>query len=51
MVNSILHYLVKNKYKQKLTTITKIQVNKKTLQTNIAINDSYDTRLCYIHTV
>jgi len=24
---------------------------KKTLQTNIAINDSYDTRLCYTQTV
>jgi len=24
---------------------------KKTLQTNIAMNDSYDTRLCYTHTV
>jgi len=24
---------------------------KKTLQTNIAMNDSDDTRLCYIHTV
>jgi len=24
---------------------------KKTLQTDIAMNDSYDTRLCYIHTV
>jgi len=24
---------------------------KKTLQTNIAMNDSYDTRLCYTYTV
>jgi len=24
---------------------------KKMLQTNIAMNDSYDTRLCYTHTV
>jgi len=24
----------------------KIEVNEKTLQTNIAINDLYDTRLC-----
>jgi len=24
---------------------------KKTRQTNIAMNDSYDTRLCYTHTV
>jgi len=24
---------------------------KKTLQTNIAMNDSHDTRLCYNHTV
>jgi len=24
---------------------------KKALQTNIVINDSYDTRLCYTHTV
>jgi len=32
--------------------ITKIQVNeKKTLQTNIAVNDVYDTRLCQTYTV
>jgi len=24
---------------------------KKTLQTNIAMNDSYDTRLCYTHSL
>jgi len=26
-------------------------VNEKTLQTNIVMNDLYDTRLCYTHTV
>jgi len=32
--------------------ITNIEKNeKKTLQTNIAVNDPYDTRLCWIHTV
>jgi len=43
---AFLRYFVKYKCKQKLTTITKILVNEKTLQTNIVVNDSYDTRLC-----
>ena len=28
-----------------------IQVNEKTLQTNIAVSDPYDTKLCQTHTV
>jgi len=42
MVNAFLHYIVKYKSKGKLTIM---------LQTNIAINDLYDTRLCYTHRV
>jgi len=50
-VNVFLHYLAKYKCKQKLTIITIIWVNEKMLQTNIAMNDLYDTRTCYTHTV
>jgi len=51
MVNAFLHCLVKYQCKQKLMIITKISVNEKMLQTNIAMNDSCDTRLCYTYTV
>ena len=45
--NVFLHYLVKYKCKQKLTTVTKnVPVNETTLQTNTAIYDLYDTGLC-----
>jgi len=43
MLNVFLHCLVKYKCKQKLMIITKILVNEKTLQTNVAMNDPYDT--------
>jgi len=31
--------------------MTKIEVNEKTLQTNIAMSDLYDARLCQTYTV
>ena len=47
-----LHYLVKYKCKQKTNNNNKNSGKwKKTLKTNIAINDSYDTRLCYTNIV
>jgi len=38
--------LVKYECEKKLTMITNIYVNKKTLYTNIAVNNPYDTKLC-----